>query len=257
MRPATAAANNGFIGNGVGAIVAETVGAGIEATSAHPVAELRPALDVHWLRFARDADAEGRTDLRGLLAAMVRASVVDGEAFALIEDGLDGPRLRLLPAEQVDESATRDLGNGGYVVAGVEFDASSRRVAYHVQPHRPTDHFPTSGAPIRVPAENVLHLMRSLGPGQVRGVSWLAPVLLTLAELDALLDALIVGAKVSALHAGFITDPQGSAPRPSRTPRATSRTFRLSRASFASCPPAPTSTSARRTRRRTRLPSHG
>lgn len=157
--------NNGYISNGVAAIVAEAVGAGIEPVSAHPVADLREPLNQTFLTFAETADAEGRTDLRGLLAAMVQACVVDGEAFAVIEEDESGLSLRLIPAEMVDESITRDLGNGGYIAAGIEFDTKGRRVAYHIQPHRPTDLFPTAREPIRVPAADVLHLMRPLGPG--------------------------------------------------------------------------------------------
>jgi len=200
-----AVANNGYCANGVAAIVSEAVGAGIEATSAHPDADQRTALDSTFNTFADIADAEGRTDLRGLVAQMVRACVIDGEAFAVIEEDDSGLRLRLLPADMVDESLTRELTTG-YIVAGVEFDARGQRVAYHVLPHRPTDHFPTATAPIRVPAEDVLHLMRPLGSGQVRGVSWLAPVLLTVNELDQLTDAMLVAQKIAAMFAGFIVD---------------------------------------------------
>ena len=210
-------ANNGYVANGVSAIVGESVGAGIEPASAHPDTELRPILNSTFLSFAEEADAEGRTDLRGLLAQMVQACVVDGESFATIKDDPEGLRVRLIPAEMVDEALTRDLGEGGYIAAGIEFDARGRRVAYHVQPHRPTELFPTAGEPVRIPAEDVLHLMRPLGPGQVRGVSWLAPVLLTVNELDQLQDALLVGAKIAAMHAGFVVDQNnlsGSGPFP-------------------------------------------
>lgn len=197
--------NNGYMANAVGAIVAEAVGAGIEPVSAHPDATTGQALNQTFLGFAETADAEARTDLRGLLAQMVQATVVDGESFAVIEEDSGGVTVRLIPAEMVDESLTRDLGTG-YIAAGIEFDARGRRVAYHIQPNRPTELFPTSGQPVRVPAQDVIHLMRPLGPGQVRGVSWLAPVLLTLNELDQLQDALLVGAKIAAMHAGFVTD---------------------------------------------------
>jgi lambda family phage portal protein len=201
-----AAANNGYIANGVAAIVAETIGAGIEAASSHPDSDRRAVLDSRFNAFAAEADAEGRTDFRGLAAEMARACVIDGESFAAIEEDADGLHLRVIPAEMVDESMTRDLAEGGYIAAGIEFDARGRRVAYHIQPHRPTELFPTAGEPVRIPASDMLHLMRPLGPGQVRGVSWLAPVLLTVNELDQLQDALLVGAKIAAMHAGFIVD---------------------------------------------------
>jgi len=205
-RSRNGAVNNGWISNGIAAIVAEAVGAGIEATSAHPDPDQRAALDAAFEAFAAETDAEGRTDLRGLVAQMVRATVIDGESFALIEEDADGLRLRLLPAEMVDESMTRDLPGGAFVVAGIEFDSRGRRVAYHILPHRPTEVFITAAPPIRIPASDVLHLMRPLGPGQVRGTSWLAPVLLTVNELDQLQDAMLVGQKIAAMFAGFVTD---------------------------------------------------
>lgn len=45
----------------------------------------------------------------------------------------------------------------------------------------------------------------------MRGITWLAPVLLRLHELDQFEDAALVKAKVAALFTGFITDPDGTA----------------------------------------------
>ncbi|EAR49948.1 probable bacteriophage-related protein [Oceanicola granulosus HTCC2516] len=56
----------------------------------------------------------------------------------------------------------------------------------------------------------MIHVFRPLGPGQVRGVSQLAPVLSTLSEYDQASDALLVGLKVAAMHAGFIVDANGT-----------------------------------------------
>jgi lambda family phage portal protein len=196
-------ANNGYIRNAVNAIVAEAVGAGIEANSSHPDATLAAAIDK--LFFAAELDAEGRTDFRGLTAACVQAELVDGEAFFVAESSNDGTVWRQIPAEFVDESDTRELSDG-YVVAGVEFSSNGSRRAYHIRPQRPTDLYPVTADSIRVPAEDVLHIFRQLGPGQVRGISQLAPVLLTVNELDQALDAMLVGLKTSAMFAGFVTD---------------------------------------------------
>lgn len=196
-------ANNGYIRNAVNAIVAEAVGAGIEANSSHPDATLAAVIDK--LFFAAELDAEGRTDFRGLTAAAVQAELVDGEAFFVAESRNGGTVWRQIPAEFVDESDTRELSDG-YVVAGVEFSSNGSRRAYHIRPQRPTDLYPVTAESIRVPAEDVLHIFRQLGPGQVRGISQLAPVLLTVNELDQALDAMLVGLKTSAMFAGFVTD---------------------------------------------------
>lgn len=203
-------ANNAWAANGVNALVAGLVGTGIVPASAHPDPAVRAEIARRLDTWMRQADADGRTDYYGLQAAAVRGMVIDGESFIHMETRAEGLRLRLLPPELLDEADTRDLGNGGYVVAGVEFDVSGRRVAYHVLTARPTDVFAHASGSIRVPAEDMIHLCAPLGAGQVRGVSWLAPVLLRLAELDATEDALAVGVKIAALHAGFLVDQNGT-----------------------------------------------
>jgi lambda family phage portal protein len=196
-------ANNGYIRNAVNAIVAEAVGAGIEGNSGHPDADIAAQIDSAF--FSADLDAESRTDFRGMAAAAVRAEIVDGEAFFVAEHRDSGTVWRQIPDEFVDESDTRELANG-YVVAGIEFANDGTRRFVHVRPQRPTDLYPVTSESIRVPAEDVLHIYRQLGPGQVRGISLLAPVLLTVNELDQALDAMLVGLKTSAMFAGFVTD---------------------------------------------------
>ena len=65
------------------------------------------------------------------------------------------------------------------------------------------------GSCTRFPAADCLHLFKPLAAGQLRGITWLAPVLLRLHELDQFEDAALVKAKVAALFTGFITDPDG------------------------------------------------
>lgn len=185
------ATNNPWVSNAVGNMVAALVGAGIVPTG-------DPDSVAGFMAWADNADADGRTDFWGLQAEIARALAVDGEAFVQAIDTAEGPRLRLIPAELVDESLTRDLGNGRFLVSGVEFDAEGRRVAYWVLPARPTDMFATVGNLVRIPAEGMLHIFKPLGAGQVRGVSWLAPIILPANELDQLQDATLVGAKVGA-----------------------------------------------------------
>lgn len=202
--------NNPLARNGVTAIVAETVGAGIEANSAHPDRQSAEQIDALWLEAAAQIDAEGRTDLRGLMASMVQAERVDGEAFALLEERDGRLVVKQIPAERVDESHTTELGDGGYIQSGIEHSALGERRAYHVRPSRPNDLFTTAPERIRVPAENMLHLAHGLAPGQVRGTSSLASVLLKLSEYDQATDALAMKLKVSAMHVAFITDVNGT-----------------------------------------------
>lgn len=206
--------NNPWISQATANWAGALVGSGIVPTPKHPDAITRAELTAAFQGWADDADADVRTDFWGLQADVARGLVIDGEAFLHVLPGDDGPRLRLLPPELVDESLTRELGNGAMIVQGVEFDTEGRRVAYHVLPYRPHDQLANHAPPVRVAADEVLHVMKPLAAGQVRGVSWLAPVILPASDFDQLCDALLVGAKVAAMHAGFLTDLNGAAGDP-------------------------------------------
>lgn len=209
-RAAYFARNNPWLGNGVTAIVTGTVGAGIKPQSQHPDATLRAELQRRWNAWVARADADGLTDAYGLQALAVRCLVEQGECFAHLVQTEAGLRVRLLDPEMVAADESRELGNGARIVQGVEFAADGTRLAYHVRKARPGDLTVLDYQLIRVPAEQMAHLFLPLAPGQVRGVSWLAPVLLRLHELDLYEDAQLVRQKVAALFAGFVVDPTGS-----------------------------------------------
>lgn len=148
-----------------------------------------------------------------LLLPLARALVRDGEAFVRlgIEEG--GELVpQLLPADQVDPSLFRDLaaGSGARVIAGIEFDAADRAVAYHVLSEAPGAPLAAAfGEPVRVPAADMLHVFDPLFPGQVRGLSWLAPVLLKIRDRDEAADALLMQMKIASLMTGFVRDADG------------------------------------------------
>lgn len=205
------AANNPLAASAVEAWVSALTGTGIKPQSTHSDQTVRTALNLAFENWTDDADADGLTDFYGQQAIMVRRMVIDGEAFALLVNDGDGLHVRLLDAEQVDASLNRELRDGGRIVQGIEFDAAGHRVAYHVLPERPGMPFAVLPlTPKRVPAEFVVHMFRPEVPGQVRGVSWFAPVLLRLADLDAWRDAQLARQKVAAMLAGFVTNLDGS-----------------------------------------------
>lgn len=208
-RSVAATVNNPYMARAAEAWPSAAIGAGIVTASSHPDPATRKELQSRFTAWGLRADVEGRLDWPGVQAAAVRDMVVSGEAFVHLRYLPDGLRLQLIPSELVDYGLTMELGGGSYVHAGIEFDASGVRTAYHVYPRRP-DQMATIGGPIRLPAVDVLHLFKPLAPGQVRGIPWAAPVLLTLGELDGLLDALLVAARVSAMHAAFLLDQNGT-----------------------------------------------
>lgn len=159
-------------------------------------------------------DADGALTFDGMFGAALREMIVAGECLILFIVDSDGLKLRLLPAEQLDESLSRDIGNGARIDAGVETDTRGRVVAYWIKPSLPTTQFESYAPPIRFDAADVVHLRRVDFVGQVRGLSWLHAVLLKLADLGLLSDALLKGYQVAALHAGFLEDQNGAASLP-------------------------------------------
>ncbi|MCA1777154.1 MAG: phage portal protein [Loktanella sp.] len=192
-------------------LVANAVGSGIKPRSLHPRDGVRDTLHRRFLAWTDEADADGLSDFFGLQQAAMRDLVIHGEAlFQIIPDRMTlAPTLRRLHPEQLDRSLTRQ-SDDNVIYSGIEFDRTGRRVAYHVRPHAPGDMLAGMAAtPTRMGADEVLHVYRPLAPGQVRGLSWFAPVLLTARDLDTLADAMTVRARVAALFAGFIRKPDG------------------------------------------------
>jgi lambda family phage portal protein len=132
---------------------------------------------------------------------------VSGECFCLLQiDPNASPvplSLRLLTPDFLDGSRTDTSTR-----AGIEFDSSGRRSAYWFHVVHPQTATPERS--VRVPAEDVIHLFRQLQPGQQRGVSWLAPVLLNLKELDEYMGASLTKQKTAALFCGAVTSPEGA-----------------------------------------------
>src|SRR5262249_3172563 len=164
-----------------------------------------------WARWTDDADADQRCDFYGLESLVARAVIESGECFVQMLVTPDGLRLRLLDSEMVPLSETRVLDEGRRVIQGVELHAAGTRLAYPVYKRRPAvPRFSTDL--IRVPAEQMLHVGQVLVPGQIRGVSWLTPVLLRLRDIHACDDAQLQRQAIAALFAGFIRRPEGATP---------------------------------------------
>lgn len=205
------AGNNALAASGVEAWVSALVGTGIKPQATHTNQPVRQALNLAFENWTDDADADGLTDFYGLQAIMARRVVIDGEAFGLLVNRDGRLSVRLVDAEQVDPSLNRELGEGKRIVQGIEFDATGRRVAYHVLPERPGMPFGYLAlTPTRVPAADVVHMFRPEAPGQVRGISWFAPVLLRIADLDSWRDAQLIRQKVAAMLTAFVTDMNGT-----------------------------------------------
>ncbi|MGV8939806.1 MAG: phage portal protein [Allorhizobium sp.] len=205
-----AVANDPLAAAGVTAIVTQTIGSGIVATSRHADKATREALNAAHAAWVDVADDEGRTDWFGLQANLYRSMVIAGEGLAPMLNTDDGLRIRVLDPEQLDASYSATLASGR-IVQGIEFDASGRRVAYHIFDQPIGLDFTMHRTRLRIAAEDVIHVFRQDWPGQVRGLSAFAPALTRLSDLTGWRDAQLMRQRVSAAFAGFVVNPDGTA----------------------------------------------
>ncbi|TIL25594.1 MAG: phage portal protein [Mesorhizobium sp.] len=210
-------ASHFVLNNATGARIAQVmpdqlVGTGIVPRPAHPAENVRTGLARSFAAWIDQADADGRCDFFGIQLGLVRDMVVLGEGLGVwtADPATGAPQLRRLHPEQLDRSKSIRLDSGRLINQGVEFDAFGRVAAYWIRPSLAGDALAGLALPAeRWPASDCIHMFKPLFAGQVRGLSWFAPVLMTAKTLEALIDAMLQRARVAALHTGYITNPDG------------------------------------------------
>ena len=205
--------NNAWAARAQEVTISNVVGTGIrpvvlsedEAAKAQAMA----LIEAHLM--STDLDADGKLDLVGFQELMTSASFADGEILLRFRarraaDGLAMPfQIQALEADHLDNSVDGPLANGNRAIEGVEFTRRGRRAAYHLYSSHPGDRNSFGERrTVRVPASEIAHVFRVARPGQVRGVPWLAPVMLKLKDLDEFEDAHLLRQKMAAMWVAFV-----------------------------------------------------
>lgn len=162
-------------------------------------------------------DAYGRHDLYGLQNLVMGTVVESGEALIryrprFAADGLPLPfQLQVMEPDYIDSTINGQQPNGNFAVQGIEFNGFGRIVAYHLFPEHPGS-MATFTLPVSrpVPAEFIAHVFYTARPGQARGVSWFAPVILRMRDRADFADAHLMRQKIAACFAAFIRSGEGN-----------------------------------------------
>lgn len=155
-------------------------------------------------------DFDGRHNLWGLQAIACTTMVESGEALVIRKRTKTFPvpfQIQVLEPDYIDTTKNGEIAGGGYVMQGIEFDKDNRVVAYWLFDAHPGSAVPWQGKRFtsrRMPAEDVIHVFRTERPGQVRGVSWFAPVMIRLRDYDTFEDARLMTARIAACFAAFV-----------------------------------------------------
>lgn len=163
-------------------------------------------------------DADGRCTLAGLQELVLRTVVESGECIIRrrIRRANDPMKLavpmqlQVLEPDFIDESKDGiNPDNGNTLVQGKEFDGRGRCVAYWLFTQHPGDYgyqASLTRESIRIDAAEVCHVYRIDRPGQVRGVTWFAPVMIRIKDFDEYEDAQLLRQKVAACFSVFVYD---------------------------------------------------
>jgi lambda family phage portal protein len=214
--------NNAFAARAKGTLAHNIVGAGIvprvtNAGTEKRTADLTALVKDHLE--SSEIDIERRQNLYGIQNLAMQCIVESGEVLIRkrprrIQNRFDLPfQLQVLEPDYLDTFTDGELANGNFCVQGVEFNSIGERVAYYLYDRHPGGWTGLGNLRgIRVPASVVAHVYRVDRPGQVRGVSWFAPVMMRMRDFADYTDAQLMRQKIAACFAAFITTVEGFVP---------------------------------------------
>jgi lambda family phage portal protein len=168
-----------------------------------------------WDKFAKNCDFDEHTDFSGLQTLIARTLFESGECLILRKPAPASYKLaipmqiQVLEPDFIDTSKNQDpLKDGGSIVQGIEFDKSGRRVAYWLFDRHPGDNGkrPVSS---RIEASWVKHIFEKKRPGQIRGITAFASVMLRIKDLSDYEEAELFSKKIQACFTAFITTSAG------------------------------------------------
>ncbi|NEX45191.1 phage portal protein [Pseudotabrizicola algicola] len=163
-------------------------------------------------------DARGECDLWEMQAVVMSAVFSDGEVLARRRVrsnqfgrnlGL-GFQIELLEADHLDTTIQSNGANE--VIEGVEYSPIGDIEAYWLYRRHPGSASTKQDfVSERVSWRDVLHVRRFDRPGQLRGVPWLAPVILSMSDLSTYQEAQILKQKMAAMVAGVVSYDEADA----------------------------------------------
>lgn len=183
-----------YIESGLAGLVTQTIGTGLTPrATGHQAKQINDVLDA-WFKLC---DADGVCDFFGLQSLAYRAMEQDGEVLIRLRrrrpsDGLPIPlQIQILEIDWLDSTKNGPIG-GNEICGGIEYDALGKVSAYWLYESHPGDgglnrRFRNQSR--RVEASDIVHLFERKRPGQGRGISRFAPIIVRTRDLQLYEDA--------------------------------------------------------------------
>lgn len=189
--------NNAYARGILRARVRNVIGCGIipqariSDPQGEPLEQINQQIEDLFERWSKVADATGRLTFYEIQRLAYQEVDEAGEClihFTTLSDDRGRPVSLALELIDADRLADEWMGprvrpGENEVRRGVEVDPLGRPVAYWIYPHHPSDVTGAYSMPVRMPANEFIHLYRCERIGQTRGVSLFAPVVTWLKHL--------------------------------------------------------------------------
>lgn len=168
-------------------------------------------------------DVAGLQSLTEIATQLVERWRIEGEALVRMWPGTGkfGFALQTLDADLLDHEFTRAATEEfGEIRMGVERNSFGRPTYYWLWTAHPNDVTYTGGRQrIRVPASEIIHVYTVRRPGQTRGITDLAPVMLSINMLGQYVETELVAARAGAGNMFFIVPgDESEGPDPDEAP---------------------------------------
>jgi len=218
-------------------MVSNSVGDGLQPVSTTGSDSVDRKVADLWNDWKEHADIARVLTFDAMQALCVRAIVESGEVVIRFVDRkkTDTParvpfQLQVLESDFIDESRdgiyqgakgeglTPETQRSRLGVGLGAFDAVTGLWLYPWHPGETTTYNMRPWTSRFYARDEALHVFRVLRPGQVRGVTWFAPIMTTSRDYADFVDAALVKARVEACFSGFITNSDDFEPVLDTTP---------------------------------------
>lgn len=214
--------NDSYAAKGILAWQANAIGEGIVPRARTGDPDLDKRIDDLYWEWGREADADGHGSIEALQSLACRSSLESGEVFAR-RRYRDGRYRRSVPVQiQLHETEYLDVsrtegsrdGSGRRTIRGIEYNSIGQPSAYWLYPEHPGEPDALLSDRLqsrRVPASDVAHLFERTRPGQRRGISKLAPVVLSLYDIADYRQSESTRKRIESCLTAFVYDAEPGA----------------------------------------------
>lgn len=209
--------NSDIAAAAVDAIVRNVVGTGIKPQARTTNDRLNREIERLWMNWTRpeNCDVTEQQNFYELQAMLLRRQIYDGEIF--VKKVYERKRkraggvpfkLQVIKSDLLNQYQLYAPKTGNVIRSGVELDDKLKPLAYWIDKKSPDGYVLYD--PDRVPAEQVIHLWRRTQPDQIRGMSYLAPIIKRIKDTQDYLDAETMAARIAACFSIFVKTETGS-----------------------------------------------